>query len=682
MKFGEECQLSDISGYSNRISEAEDYYRDELRRVRTDSEERLDEIEETYREDLVDREEEVEETADSYREQNQRLIARQKEIAQEEVKSLKRELYDRYGKVAASEAKIVKDQLDVSEKERKSQLESSKVQLNEAAQTYEDRLGEINREFDERMDKNARIARDSALTAYNELAEDEGEALMQARKEQQAEYQRTQREQALERNNLRREAQRMVDEVVSDYSNQMDGVRRAHDVRNTKAEKSLARRLENTIKTMNDAHSQEAAQLRTERDDVLERMALEGKGYADGMANAIRDYNEEHRQKIATIQELTDNKVAQLSEANKATERHLAGITDRAIRENEEKFTRIINQNNKSALFEKNNMATQFEYAMTNLQDQSEAEKEMMLTNFEERMSDAAIDRENALKNQARVAQDTLRVRSESLNDRIDQLEADIQLRTTSPDPNFVSPSAEENIRNGVIREYEKVFSQNQEQEQREFNAIQQSHYDDIQTIQNNHAQLISGREQQLAGESEQQKRELLQVIHELEMQNTEIQQKQAGVLQRQEDQLSRNYQQIIDRMERVNEENANAMRTQFAGRLRELREEADFSEKMAQRDFNLTQAETNARHQREVREMEDDYEALLDHMKAETSRQLRELDLTHKNDMSLQAQTYEHQIRQLEQQMEEKERNMVLAYEDQLEKVRRANARLAQKTG
>jgi hypothetical protein len=109
-------------------------------------------------------------------------------------------------------------------------------------------------------------------------------------------------------------------------------------------------------------------------------------------------------------------------------------------------------------------------------------------------------------------------------------------------------------------------------------------------------------------------------------------------------------------------------------------RQQARFEQKMAQRGFADKQNELIRDYERKLADMKVENNSVMDEVKQEADRNVRENSRMAKMAFDDQARAYEQKIAALEYQQKERERYLAENYQEDLEKLRRSNALLISK--
>jgi hypothetical protein len=143
---------------------------------------------------------------------------------------------------------------------------------------------------------------------------------------------------------------------------------------------------------------------------------------------------------------------------------------------------------------------------------------------------------------------------------------------------------------------------------------------------------------------------------------------------------LTRNYANMLNKQKAEHDDALQIQQNEAATRLNASRQENTFSQRMAQRAFANQQNELIRDYDRKLAAQKTDYEAKIDEMKTTQQKTLRDQDRLNKQQLTEMQRSYDQRIAQTEAQHAERERYLTQNYQDELEKVRRANALLIQK--
>lgn len=108
--------------------------------------------------------------------------------------------------------------------------------------------------------------------------------------------------------------------------------------------------------------------------------------------------------------------------------------------------------------------------------------------------------------------------------------------------------------------------------------------------------------------------------------------------------------------------------------------EDAELNQRQLARNFAMELNSARREMDKRLLEQRDGYESQIIEMKREAQAAVREAERKGKSVMEERIRTYEHQIKQMEQTQKERERFLTEHYEDEIDRMKRTNARLIQK--
>jgi hypothetical protein len=143
---------------------------------------------------------------------------------------------------------------------------------------------------------------------------------------------------------------------------------------------------------------------------------------------------------------------------------------------------------------------------------------------------------------------------------------------------------------------------------------------------------------------------------------------------------MNRNYSRLLARKSQEHEDALSVTRDDAANRIAEIRQEADFNAKMAQRSFSLRQNELIREYEKKLADQKTDYESRLDDLKSQSQANTRDVERKLKNELEAQTRASDQRLAQVEATNKERERYLTQNFQDEIEKVKRSNALLIQK--
>jgi hypothetical protein len=148
----------------------------------------------------------------------------------------------------------------------------------------------------------------------------------------------------------------------------------------------------------------------------------------------------------------------------------------------------------------------------------------------------------------------------------------------------------------------------------------------------------------------------------------------------RQNEGMTRNFALTLEKQRREYESIISALRDDASAKLAALRQETDFSSKMAHRSFAQKQNEIVRVYDKKLTDQKIHYEGLVEHSRSEALKAVRESERKTRQALDEQARSYDMRMAQSEVQWKERERHMEQNFEDTMERLKRSNALLISK--
>jgi hypothetical protein len=116
--------------------------------------------------------------------------------------------------------------------------------------------------------------------------------------------------------------------------------------------------------------------------------------------------------------------------------------------------------------------------------------------------------------------------------------------------------------------------------------------------------------------------------------------------------------------------------------RIQEITNQAEFERRTMRREHQASTAELMRTYEKKLTEQKVSADEALRDMKGKLDSQARDSDRRLKQALADQARSYDHRIAETEAQTKDRERLLARNHEDELDKVRKANALLLSKKG
>jgi hypothetical protein len=668
------------SYYHKSISDLEDEYADQKKRANERQETREARMESNRADTDLRREEQLDRTIANVKSNANETIAQEREIANAEIKRMKKEGYDRLGRSHGVEADVLKDQLASQEKAHRAEVKQLKSAYEDATDGYSERAQEMHREQQEKIDQQLRDTHDRLTAAYEERSEANREELREMHEKSDEKINSVEREKQQELVTERRHTLKAIEDMERAHKHATQQTEKSNEKKWVGREQMHDHELTDAVHLTNETHVRENRQLRDKVTEILDHERRYGKDASQARSDAYRELEDEQRTQTRIMQDSYIRKIDKLHQQAKDADSYFAHLQDKTLKEKDTHFAKVISDQNRTEHLNRKDLQESFTKERDALELRRQREADASGQRLDQALAHSSADREKALYNQARAYQTTMANQKTSDGERIASLEREIQRRSTSSDSSDISPAAEEAVRNSVSQELYKAFDEEKNRNRRSEDHIQRNYRDRLEATVR-HAE---ERETKLSRSGASETHRLLQDAQN-QMEETEYQKQQALVSMRveqdrQQESFSRTYGQSLEKQRHEYEQIIHTLREDASNRLDAQRQENEFASRMTHRTFAQRQNELIREYDRKLADQKLQYEAQLEGVKSEAAKTIRDSERQTKQALEDQSRSYDQRIAQLEMTNKEREKRISENYEDSLEKLKRSNALLIQK--
>lgn len=666
--------------YHKNLSELEDELKNEQKRAKKREADTTRSLEEKYQANLAERDRQNERTVDEIRKNASDTIKQDRLYQKAENDRIKRETYDKYGRYNGLESDTLNRQLDdlKASSQRQQQLDQERLRFNE--DSYSERMEEAHRDFNERLEQNARANRDAANETYSKAYRGQVDEYQHFKDEAEKKYAELVRRTTEETQQERARARRAIQETEHAYDRKSARLRETNGERFDKLDNAYEQRLDKATADLAESRDRETSQLRGQITELQENQTRYMKEKGQGAQEAVDQFNDEWRSRERRTSEDYEKQIARLKQHAREADRYSSQLNNKNLQEKDSYFTRAIQQVNADNHREKKDLERTFNRGMEQQQTYFNRDREKMQASSEAQRAESEHRMNDALQNQAKAYQDTIERQRAADDEKIQLLQKELNVKKTSDDTSDISPAAEATVRKSVIGEYEKILSTERSRNDRNVDSMQKEYVRRVNdTLEEKESSETSIRKQN-ASDREIERARLLNHIQDTELMRDETLRNKDYETTKQVDNLNRNYASMLERQRREYDDMMLAQKNEASFRITALRQEGDFAVKMAQRAFTQRQNELIRDYDKKLTEQKAQHDAQTQEIKYQAQQTNREVERRAKLAMDEQSRAFEQRLAQAEATHKERERYIVENYQDQLEKVKRSNALLIQK--
>ena len=674
---------SDYGGYYvKHLSELEDELKRDYARKAANAREELGEIEEKYRKSSQKRDEMSDEAVSGVRDRSQTRYDKETESQRAEIEKIRAMNYDKYGRNRAYEAEETKEQLKLMKESTDASMNAEKRAHSETQASYQNRIDILRKQFGDQNDRNVEQARDSSFRAFQEAFDGNRNAAAIQRNTTEKRLEEMARTRMEELNEQRHDSERVLKGAKDDTDNRILHQELALNQRISESQRNQTRKLETEAKELRDAAEGQTRKLRDQLSDLVSAESNYVKERGQGRSDAIREYEDDWRTRERLMQENREQEVEKFQEMSKRAEDHSFHLNDRNLHERNDYFTHLLARTTSENRETTKDIEKRYAEANNQIEKRMKGDSSIAQKHLEESLHDAFSQRDHALQNQALAYETTLENQRSMDGDKIKSLEGDIHRRMASKDAKEIPPEIEDAIRNKVSIQFDQSLTAEQNRNKRVISDMYRSNTDKLRTSQEDSDRLLRELTHKATRDVHQANSKILETAVEAEYEKNQairtVEQDEA----RQRESLARLYGQSTNRQKAEYEVMMQNMRDDASVRIQSLQQEYDFNTKIAQRSFSAKQNELIRDTEKKLTDQKLEFDGKHEVMRLQMQQGQSEADRKLKTSLEEQAKSYDQRIAMMQAQQKERERSIAQNYEDEIEKVKRANAIIQAKKG
>lgn len=672
---------SDYGSHKRNIDDLENDYQTAQKRAKAREEQREQKIVANTRDAIADVERKSNATINDVRENYQDSFKKSKQVDAKQRRDLEARTYDRLGKLAnqVEDVAVQRDNamkaFDAAEDHYKANSSAANEYFEQrAAQAAEKQQTEIEALTD-RYHKDMQELRDE----YYETAKTKGIDQVERTKKEAAEA-----------------IMRAQDDVHHERASHMKTVNQYENTikkNEGKADADMQRRLERKEREMLHARETDLVNERASRDretndlrfqlkDVAEQKRQARSGWNQGREQAIRDYEHDFHTQMTNMQSANSVEKEKMKRDTAHLERQYDQTYKNLLREKNEEISSKIGKANDEARGREQEYQKEFQRLSDDVKKMRIKNEDRSDERFEMQRKINQDQYDKAYANQSEEYKKELADRKAQADAEIKQYKDEIRELKSTDDVGKISAAAEDALRKQLTEKYEKSLQEDVGRNRRATDSIYEEYTDLVKQSNKDQKSQATDLTRKFMREENEMKNTLGSHIDELEQQRRnaifESQNSLANTrekLEKQHVKENRNLVQSYEGMQKTrdeenhyrirtavqqNEFEKNQIRREMTGRIQETirnyeKKLADQKIELTDRIENLTKElqDTRSTHNREVQKMLDD-----------------------------QSRSYEHRLAEAEAHHKEREKQMAIMQEEQLDKMKKANARLMSKKG
>jgi hypothetical protein len=471
-----------------------------------------------------------------------------------------------------------------------------------------------------------------------------------------------------------------IQQAQKEIENEKSKVAPAIESASHKISQASAERLNKNAREERDSRELENTDLRQSIQSLIENEKSYGKEKAQGTADARRELEHEASIRENVIRDQYENELSQAQLKSQQTEHELIRSAQQDRHDIDTQHARDIQKITQQHQDDQRALANSTESTIHQVQKMAREQAENSQASMNRQAASMNRDHQETLTNQANTFRREKQLQREEDQSQIHHLEGEIKGHITSGDPTWVSPAAEARMRENFMKEFTKKHDVQIQRDKDKTDSLQKEYSQRLSsTIETAETRAMSAENQHRV-EEHQQRQTLMNHIDDVQQTQERLLRDKDYQATRQTDALNHNYSNSLERQRREYEQVINQLKSDDSEKINQVRQQADFDAKMAQRNLATKQYEMAKSYERKLEEQKTQYEDVVANLKEQLATHHQEAERRTRQLLDEQGKGYEQKIAQMEYQTKERERTISDNYQDQIEKLKRSNALLIQR--
>lgn len=471
-----------------------------------------------------------------------------------------------------------------------------------------------------------------------------------------------------------------VEEAKQNYETAKKQDDAHHEAEATRGQELNARKLYSTIETDRKSHAQETNDLRDKLNDMIEDTRVKDNQRARSNTVMRDKLEREMNLHDKALQQSHEDEMNKVKSDSDLMEGRFASKNGQNIRDRDAYFAGVIREENEMNSQRQHDDQSAYQRALDEqhvLMKKQNANNEFQLQRLHEKED---LARSHALDKQAEIDRNDLARQKADYEFEIQRLSDQIHDRDLRGADGKGPASLEQKIYGNLTDKYEKTSQEQIARDARRTDHLYKNYTEQLQNMRQEHQNQLTQTNRTNAADRTAENQVFVDHSFEMQQANKMALESKDQDTERQGETIRRTYGNMIDRQRRDYENILQQNRDDSSTKFKAYRQDADFNSKMAQRSFTTQQNETIRSYEKKLGEQKNLYEDQIDTLKNQLTQVTHEGERRTQRALDDQQRGYEQKIAQMEYQNKERERILSQNYEDQIDKIKRANALLIQK--
>lgn len=671
---------SEYASQRRSVDELEKEYEQQRKKAAEREKMREAKLEKNLEHTVKRKDAEAENSVRTVKDRYESALADQSKSDKVEREAIRRSLYDRSGRSARALS-------DDAKQERDRALENAAVteaSYKKAASGTESYYQERSKEQAAEKERDMEALADTYRKQIAELrgAESDSDELKDYRAKLKEESQAAIRQAREEVMIERRQAKIMAEQneiVLKDRSKKAD-----HLLNTRLNEKDLSTKAELNANA-EAARASRNLELQPLREQVMETAEMKRKSqgqWNNARVDAIRELESDWNMKYTNQTLSHDLEKQKLRQNNSETERNFGNKLGGIIKERDSEVSKMISEQNLEHRSELSNSAKEYNRSLDHLKLQADRDKRLAGELLNREREQASERQSRNLEKQSATYQTTIANQRQNQQAQIENLERVLNNKNTTDNPGEISAAAEQAVRGAVTRQYDKVFQAEADRDARARDHLHESYQAKLSdTVQDKHTTTAALNRRNLS-EQALMRDTFIQHVADVEDNKRQMLDLANASNQKMADSTLRGNERGLNEVRRHYEDLIASRDMENGTRLQDVKTQSEFEKRSMRREFSSQTADMIRSYEKKINDQKVVSEDQLRDMKAKLDSEMRERDRFLKQAMADQARSYEHRIAAHEAQSKDREKVLARNQEEEIDKVKKANALLLSKKG
>ncbi|MGK5089761.1 hypothetical protein WDW86_19595 [Bdellovibrionota bacterium FG-2] len=655
--------------------------------IRTDNEKteakrnaRIKDLEAKYKAQLKEQEDKYEKSIAQLRGVADGRLKSVQESNRNELDDLRSQTYNRMSRYNGESADTLQRRVQDLARANESLEQQTSQKLDDAKENYSKRAENLQRDNNDELTRAVNTTRQATQDAYHQLAEENRFTARQNQNQSQQEREEIRADSQKQIGFERDRAVLALKEKDRDFAHRENKNDREADRKIARAQDLSAQDIEKQTRKLTESHADQTQTMRSEVKGLLDAEKHYVKSRAQGTADAIKEFEQENGAREQLIGQSYDTQMAKIRQKAQESDTYYTQLNDENLRTKDRESAKIMSKQKTED--HENNQAVSKRFDENRLQLEGKYKKLSAAAEIGVAAQREGVEKQNqnTLQQQSHTASETLARQRQMDQETIKTLERSLEQKLNSTDIADIPTAYEEQIRQKLETKYSQTAELKDEGTDKQFENLKHQYSGRMSELSHDQGLRETKIQRQSAVDRELDKAQFLDHMRDMETEKGVHTRNLQVDHEKETEALKRNYAHHLERQRKEYDDIIQTLRHDATSRLADVRQEADFSSKLLRREAISKHNEMARNYEKRLADQKMEFDLRHDDHKNELQKISSESGRKMKQSLEESERNHEQRIAQLQQQSKERERTLVQNYENELDKVRRANELLIQK--